>query len=141
CAVALAEKIGLDRAMRYTPAVTIVAAWISAETGVGPSIASGNQACSGNWPDLPHAPSKSSRPSISTVVELALPTLPNTSVKFTEPNVVNIRNIAVSRPASPTRFMMNAFLPAVVALGRVNQNAISRYDARPTPSQPMNVTR
>src|SRR5881227_77987 len=58
CAVALAEKIGLDRAMRYTPAVTIVAAWISAETGVGPSIASGNQACSGNWPDLPHAEQK-----------------------------------------------------------------------------------
>ena len=26
-----------------TPAVTIVAAWISAETGVGPSIASGSQ--------------------------------------------------------------------------------------------------
>jgi hypothetical protein len=26
----------------YTPAVTIVAAWISAETGVGPSIASGS---------------------------------------------------------------------------------------------------
>ncbi len=31
------------RAMRYTPAVTIVAAWMSAETGVGPAIASGSQ--------------------------------------------------------------------------------------------------
>ena len=40
--------------------MTIVAAWISAETGVGPSIASGSHACSGNWPDLPHAPSSSS---------------------------------------------------------------------------------
>ena len=38
----------------------MVAAWISAETGVGPSIASGSQACSGNWPDLPQAPSSSS---------------------------------------------------------------------------------
>ena len=141
CAARLAEKIGLDRAMRYTPAVTIVAAWIRAETGVGPSIASGNHACSGNWPDLPHAPSRSSRPSISTVVEPALPTAPNTSLKLTEPNAANIRNIAVSRPTSPTRFMMNAFLPAVVALGRSNQNAISRYDARPTPSQPMKVIR
>ena len=27
----------------YTPAVTMVAAWISAETGVGPAIASGSQ--------------------------------------------------------------------------------------------------
>ena len=30
---------------RNTPAVTIVAAWIKADTGVGPSIASGNQVC------------------------------------------------------------------------------------------------
>ncbi len=44
------------RKSRYTPAVTIVAAWISAETGVGPSIASGSQMCSGNWADLPAAP-------------------------------------------------------------------------------------
>ena len=44
------------RCSRYTPAVTIVAAWISAETGVGPSIASGSQTCSGNCADLPTAP-------------------------------------------------------------------------------------
>ena len=30
------------RPIMYTPAVTIVAAWISADTGVGPSIASGS---------------------------------------------------------------------------------------------------
>ena len=34
---------GKKRASRYTPAATIVAEWISAETGVGPSMASGNQ--------------------------------------------------------------------------------------------------
>ena len=39
-----------------TPAVTIVAAWISAETGVGPAMASGSQVCSGNWPLLPMMP-------------------------------------------------------------------------------------
>ena len=44
----------------YTPAVTIVAAWISAETGVGPSIASGSQTNSGICADLPVAPMKSS---------------------------------------------------------------------------------
>ena len=32
-----------ERTIRYTPAVTIVAAWISAETGVGPAMASGSQ--------------------------------------------------------------------------------------------------
>ena len=42
----------------------------------------------------------------------------------------------MTRPASPTRFIRNAFLPAVAARGRVYQNEISRYDARPTPSQP-----
>ena len=31
------------RPIMYTPAVTIVAAWMRADTGVGPSIASGSQ--------------------------------------------------------------------------------------------------
>ncbi len=38
------------------PAVTMVAAWIRAEIGVGPSIESGNQTCSGACADLPIAP-------------------------------------------------------------------------------------
>ncbi len=44
------------------PAVTMVAAWISAEIGVGPSIESGSQACSGNWADLPMAPMNKQMP-------------------------------------------------------------------------------
>ena len=44
-----------------TPAVTMVAAWISADTGVGPSMASGSQVCSRNCADLPIAPMNSSR--------------------------------------------------------------------------------
>ena len=44
------------RATMKIPAVTIVAAWISAEIGVGPSIESGSQTCSGNCADLPIAP-------------------------------------------------------------------------------------
>ncbi len=46
----------------YTPAETIVAAWIMAETGVGPSMASGSQTCSGHWADLPIVPMKSRMP-------------------------------------------------------------------------------
>ena len=38
----------------------MVAAWMSAETGVGPSIASGNQKWSGNCALLPIAPRNSS---------------------------------------------------------------------------------
>ena len=40
----------------------MVAAWISAETGVGPSIASSSQVCSGNCADFPQAASSNSRP-------------------------------------------------------------------------------
>ena len=46
------------RATMKIPAVTIVAAWISAEIGVGPSIESGSQTCSGNCALLPMAPMK-----------------------------------------------------------------------------------
>ena len=56
-----AANSGVQRATMYTPAVTIVAAWIKALTGVGPSMASGSQTCSGNWALLPHAPSSNSR--------------------------------------------------------------------------------
>jgi hypothetical protein len=47
------------RATMKMPAVTMVAAWISAEIGVGPSIESGSQTCSGTWADLPMAPMNS----------------------------------------------------------------------------------
>src|SRR5207247_8850034 len=40
------------RPIMYTPAVTMVAAWMSADTGVGPSIASGSQTNSGICADL-----------------------------------------------------------------------------------------
>src|SRR5262245_31477264 len=50
-----------NRAIMYTPAVTMVAAWISALTGVGPAIASGSQTWSGICADLPVAPTKRNR--------------------------------------------------------------------------------
>ena len=56
------SSTGDMRAIRNTPAVTIVAAWISAETGVGPSMASGSQTCRPNCADLPAAPRNSSTP-------------------------------------------------------------------------------
>ncbi|CNN35840.1 Uncharacterised protein [Mycobacterium tuberculosis] len=40
----------------------MVAAWIRADTGVGPSMASPSQACSGTCADLAHAPISSSNP-------------------------------------------------------------------------------
>src|SRR6187455_122044 len=55
-AVSDSSYSGDMRATMKMPAVTIVAAWISAEIGVGPSIESGSHTCSGTWADLPMAP-------------------------------------------------------------------------------------
>ena len=63
-AVGAYSSSGDDRSRRYTPAVTRVAAWISADTGVGPSIASGSQVCRPSCADLPIAASRKSRPTI-----------------------------------------------------------------------------
>src|SRR6476620_2831221 len=113
----------------------MVAAWINAETGVGPSIASSSQDCSGTWADLPQAPSRRSRPNTVAVVALALGIPEFTARKADEPKVASISMIAIDSPMSPTRFTTNAFLAAVAALGLCCQKPISRYDARPTPSQ------
>src|SRR5512145_2043320 len=57
-AVSDSSNTGDMRATMKMPAVTIVAAWISAEIGVGPSMESGSQTCSGTCADLPIAPMK-----------------------------------------------------------------------------------
>ena len=48
--------MGNMRAIWNTPATTIVAAWMRADTGVGPSMASGNQMWRGNMALLPAPP-------------------------------------------------------------------------------------
>src|SRR3954454_2025338 len=131
-------KIAPERAIRYTPAVTIVAAWINAETGVGPSIASRSQDCNGACALLPHAPS-SRRSAIAVNVPVLAAwscAAPKTPANANVPNVANINMIANDRPRSPTRLTRNAFFAATAAVGLYDQNPISRYDARPTPSQP-----
>src|ERR1700761_4583494 len=55
-AVSESSNSGDMRATMKMPAVTMVAAWISAEMGVGPSMESGSQMCSGTCADLPIAP-------------------------------------------------------------------------------------
>src|ERR1700730_18073088 len=55
-AVSEYSNSGDMRATMKIPAVTMVAAWISAEIGVGPSMESGSHTCSGTCADLPMAP-------------------------------------------------------------------------------------
>src|SRR6202034_1831696 len=57
-AVSEYSNSGDMRATMKIPAVTMVAAWINAEIGVGPSIESGNHTCSDTWADFGIAPTK-----------------------------------------------------------------------------------
>jgi len=45
-----------------------------------------------------------------------------------------------TNPKSPTRLTMNAFLPASAADFFWYQKPMRRYEQRPTPSQPTNMT-
>ena len=103
----------------YTPALTMVAAWIRALTGVGPSMASGSHTCSGNWALLPTAPVKSSRQIHvqRAGADLASRRLPRTrSVNCSVPKVRKMSSMPSVKPKSPTRLTRNAFLPACEAL-------------------------
>ena len=79
----LASRNGCARHSRNTPAVTMVAAWISAETGVGPSIASGSHRCSGNCALLPIAATRSSS-AIAVAVPLSMTFAPDAHRRVVE---------------------------------------------------------
>ena len=107
----------------------MVAAWISAETGVGPAIASGSQVYRGIWADLPVQP----RNKNSVIAVIAAPpgasavgACSNTVAKSSEPIDQKIMNMATMNPKSPMRFMMNALRPAVAFAASVNQKPINR---------------
>src|SRR5213595_717487 len=135
CAVGASSNNGDRRATMYTPAVTMVAAWMSAETGVGPSIASGNHVWSESWADLPHAPMNRSSAMPVAVAGASVSAPLNTAPYSSVPSTVQSHMTPRPKPKSPTRFTMNAFFPAWVAAGRVYQNPISRYEQSPTASQ------
>ena len=114
----------------YTPAATIVAAWISALTGVGPSMASGSQTCSGNCALLPIAPQKISRPaavasapSACGLAARAFSMLVEVQRAEASPRPVRMPS---RKPKSPRRLVMKAFLPASAAAGLSNQKPMSR---------------
>ena len=89
---------------------------MSADTGVGPSIASGNHTYSGIWADLPVAPMNSSSAMAATTPKprstgsCAMAAF--SSLKSTVPNAVNASSTPRMNATSPMRLTMNAFLPA-----------------------------
>src|ERR1700746_770332 len=117
----------------------MVAAWINAETGVGPSIASGNQTCSGNWADFPTAPQKIRSATIAANVAWS----PKADIRgaistnMTEPVVIQSIRMPVINPKAPIRVVMNALFAASAAASRKNQWPINTYDVNPTNSQKM----
>jgi hypothetical protein len=124
------------RATRNTPAVTMVAAWISAETGVGPSMASGSQVCSRNCADLPIAPMNSSRQITVSVPSTFQPRKVHglagagrLAAKITsnsmEPKMKTAK-MPSAKPKSPTRLTTNALMAAALADGFLYQKPISR---------------
>jgi len=117
--VADCARTGNRRASRNTPAVTIVAAWMSADTGVGPAMASGSHTCSGICPDFEMQPRKmSSVP--STIVEVESWPATAASIVSRKLNGVSVRpNMPAERtmtptmrPTSPNFVVRNALLAA-----------------------------
>ena len=136
CAFGASSNSGDSRATMKTPAVTMVAAWISAETGVGPSIASGSQVCSRNWADLPIAPMNSNRqvsvsasacqPKKSMVLPVSAGAPAKMVSKSVEPISMKIAKMPSAKPKSPTRLTTKALIAAAFADGFWYQNPISR---------------
>ena len=74
----------------------MVAAWIRADTGVGPAMASGSQTNSGSWADLPQAPDEQQQRDGGggDRRELAGPLEDPTRRSRASPTAAKVRNIA-----------------------------------------------
>ena len=141
-AVPEASKMVWVLATRKTPAVTMVAAWIRADTGVGPAMASGSQTYSGNWALLPVQARNSSRAMAVTVPAASAPASPKTTSKSRLPVVAKIRNMASRKPTSPMRLARKAFLAAGgahtswVSSGSPSTRRPQRVDDQQPPVEP-----
>ena len=124
CAVGASSNSGDSRATMNTPAVTMVAAWISADTGVGPSMASGSHTCSGNCALLPTAPMNTR---ITAVVNSEPPMNPDwaaseMSENAVEPVVAQKMMMPTNSAASPILVTTKALTAASRAEGFSNHS-------------------
>ena len=117
------------RQSMYTPAATMVAAWINAETGVGPSMASGNHTCSGNCALLPIAPMKISKPAKPAQGPSNAGLAMNWALRAAMsrvPATLQMARMPSMNPKSPMRLVRKAFLEASPAEGFSYQNPINK---------------
>ncbi len=93
----------------------MVAAWIKADTGVGPAMASGSQVCSGNWADLPMAAAKRAMAATSRAVWLMWPLRAAALILAMSkvwPASQKVMAMPMSRPISPVRVVKKALRAA-----------------------------
>ena len=114
------------RANRYNPLVTMVAAWMSADTGVGPAMASGSHTNSGICALFPVAPMNMSKTTQFRVDWLRVSGSASSVPKSSAPTSRNSRNIASKKAKSPMRLTMKALLAAALFFSSVYQNPMSR---------------
>src|SRR5690606_28870374 len=121
----------------------MVAAWIKADTGVGPAIASGNQVNKGICADFPVAATNNKIVIMSNMESPTdmLAAAEKTALYSRLPNVSSIKNMAIRKPKSPIRYITKAFLAAEAYDEFLNQKPISKEEQCPTPAQPMNMTK
>jgi hypothetical protein len=118
------------------PATTMVAAWISADTGVGPAMASGSHTCRMNWPLFDITAAVRHRLATSKRWWLMSPALANSLVlrMSNEPAAQNRTVMPTSSPTSPTRFVMNALSAASLFGFSSHQWPINTKEHKPTSS-------
>ena len=116
----------------------MVAAWIKALTGVGPSMASGSQTYSGICADFPVAPRKSRR---AIAVATAPPgtnrcvALPKTSLNWMLPKVLKIKKTPRINPKSIRLTMKAFFQHRLLPDGEPEADQEVRAQPHPFPSQ------
>ena len=128
-----------------TPATTMVAAWMSAETGVGPAMASGSQVWRKNCPDLDMTAAIRQQAAISRVVWGSIPDEARALVSTIEndpkvsgraaPTAKNRMVTPTISPMSPTRLVRKAFSAASELSRSSHQWPISTKEHTPTSSQ------
>lgn len=122
----LQYKKMLQRISKKTPAVTIVAACIKAETGVGPSIASGNQVCRPICADLTTAAITKKNAIISTT-RLSQNGISNCSTSnYKVLKTKKVKAMPVKKNKSPTLLTKKALVADLAAWARTVQKPISK---------------
>src|SRR5438093_10309358 len=116
----------------------MVAAWISAETGVGPAMASGSHTYKGNCALLPIVPPNNSRAAAVTSIDEALPRSWPTTPMFEVVKPVAAINAKMPNVngTSPIRVVMKALIAEPELTGSSYQWPINRYEQTPMTSQP-----